>query len=89
MESLPPSAQSNNTYSAAPSSEAPLSKKLDLWRRRLQRAHETLDRQGVVLYTWRRGGDVIEEAVGLVRKTMKEMGVEEGVGEKPDLKNKR
>lgn len=47
---------------------ASLNKKLELWRRRLQRAHETLDSQGVRLYTWRRGEDVVLEAVGIVRE---------------------
>lgn len=46
----------------------PINKKLELWRRRLQRAHETLDSQGVRLYTWRKGEDVVLEAVGIVRE---------------------
>lgn len=45
----------------------PVNRKLELWRRRLQRAHEMLDRDGVKLYTWRRGEDVGLEAVGIVR----------------------
>ncbi|KUI65172.1 hypothetical protein VM1G_00055 [Cytospora mali] len=48
----------------------PVNKKLELWRRRLQRAHETLDSRGVKLYTWRRGEDVALEAVGIVRDAM-------------------
>ncbi|KAI1454908.1 hypothetical protein F4805DRAFT_477197 [Annulohypoxylon moriforme] len=55
---------------------AAVNKKLDLWRRRLQRAQETLDRQGVKLYTWRRGDEVVDEAVGIVRSCLKEMGVQ-------------
>lgn len=47
-----------------------INKKLELWRRRLERAHETLDREGVRLYTWRRGQDVVLEAVGLVKETL-------------------
>ncbi|KAK9776034.1 putative gluconokinase [Seiridium cardinale] len=89
MESLPPSTYPKNSYNTGMPSDAPLSKKLDLWHRRLQRAHETLDREGVALYTWRRGGDVVEEAVGLVRNKMKEMGIRVGEGEKRDLKDKR
>ncbi|KAK6086972.1 male sterility protein [Seiridium cupressi] len=89
MESLPPSTYPKNSYNAGMPSDAPLNKKLDLWHRRLQRAHETLDREGVALYTWRRGGDVVEEAVGLVRNKMKEMGIKVGEGEKRDLKDKR
>jgi hypothetical protein len=44
-----------------------VNKKLELWRRRLDRAHDILDQQGVPLYTWRKGYDVIEEAAGIVR----------------------
>lgn len=44
-----------------------MNKKLELWRRRLARAHEQLDSQGVALYTWRTGHDVIAEAVGIVK----------------------
>lgn len=46
----------------------PINKKLELWRRRLERAHETLEREGVRLYTWRKGDDVVSEAVGIVRE---------------------
>ncbi|KAK3332545.1 hypothetical protein B0T19DRAFT_344987, partial [Cercophora scortea] len=53
--------------------EQPINKKLDLWRRRLARAHETLDALGVPLYTWRRGEDVIMEAEGIVREALKGM----------------
>ncbi|KAJ4391714.1 hypothetical protein N0V93_005334 [Gnomoniopsis smithogilvyi] len=53
---------------------SPVNKKLDLWRRRLERAHEMLDREGVRLYTWRRGEDVVLEAVGLVKENMRESG---------------
>lgn len=58
----------------------PPNKKLDLWRRRLQRAQEALDRQGVALYTWRRGDEVVDEALGIVRAALADMGV--GVGER-------
>jgi len=70
----PPSGSSrSSTVSPAPSvNEAPLDKKLQLWRTRLERAQDTLDRLGVALYTWRRGHDVIEEAVGIVQKAMGE-----------------
>lgn len=89
MDSLPTPAYQNNTYNTNLAPDAPLNKKLDLWHRRLHRAHETLDKQGVALYTWRRGNDVINEADGLVRQAMKEMGVKVGQGEKPNLKNRR
>ena len=49
-----------------------VNKKLELWRRRLARAHEILDEQGVALYTWRRGYDVIEEATGIIKAALEE-----------------
>ncbi len=57
-----------------PPTAATVNKKVDLWLRRLSRAHELLDAQGVKLYTWRRGEDVIAEAEGIVREAMR--GVE-------------
>ncbi|OAQ61165.1 actin cytoskeleton organization protein App1 [Pochonia chlamydosporia 170] len=50
-----------------------VNKKLELWRRRLARAHEQLDSQGVALYTWRTGHDVVAEAVGIVKSAREEM----------------
>ncbi len=50
-----------------------VSRKVDLWRRRLARAQETLDHHGVQLYTWRRGDDVVLEAVGIVREALREV----------------
>lgn len=67
--------QQGATANTNPSSNAAANKRLDLWRRRLERAHEALDRQGVQLYTWRRGDEVIAEAVGIVREEMKTMGI--------------
>ena len=49
-----------------------LNKKVELWMRRVARAHEVLDQQGVALYTWRRGEDVVAEAEGIVRGAMKQ-----------------
>lgn len=57
--------------------QAPMNKKLELWRRRLERAQDTLTQHGVPLYTWRRGEDVVAEAVGIVRECMKELGQRE------------
>ena len=67
-----------STYSAAstPTGSPTLgavNRKLEMWKTRLVRAHEALDRQGVQLYTWRRGQDVEAEAVGLVKKAMEEV----------------
>ncbi|KAI1393297.1 actin patch protein 1 [Hypoxylon trugodes] len=89
FEALPPSAaggmygSSNNRYGNGYGSGSgsgggtppPLvNKKLDLWRHRLQRAQEVLDRHGVALYTWRRGDEVVDEAVGIVKRCLEEIG---------------
>ncbi|KAI0427351.1 hypothetical protein F5Y09DRAFT_333420 [Xylaria sp. FL1042] len=58
-------------------SQGPLNKKVELWRRRLQRAQDTLSQHGVPLYTWRRGEDVVAEAVGIVKEAMRELGMRE------------
>ncbi|KAI1770469.1 hypothetical protein F4818DRAFT_450405 [Hypoxylon cercidicola] len=63
---LPPPMYGAATYNGnGGGSTTPPNKKLDLWRRRLQRAQETLDHQGVALYTWRRGDEVVDEALGI------------------------
>lgn len=59
-------------------SPPPVNKKVDMWRRRVARAHDTLDHIGVQLYTWRKGDDVIKEAEGIVRQAMRENGRREG-----------
>lgn len=46
----------------------PVNKKIELWLRRLERAHDALEREGVRLYTWRKGNDVVSEAVGIVKE---------------------
>ncbi|KAJ1337245.1 Phosphatidate phosphatase APP1-like protein [Microdochium nivale] len=51
-------------------------RKVDLWQARMQRAHETLDDLGVPLYTWRRGVDVIDVTESLIKRSLKELGVE-------------
>ncbi|KAK4188673.1 hypothetical protein QBC35DRAFT_514594 [Podospora australis] len=77
---LPPSALSSGSITpphisgngnTAGNSAAVVNKKVDLWLRRLARAHETLDELHVPLYTWRRGEDVIKEAEGIVREALK------------------
>ncbi|KID85342.1 actin patch protein [Metarhizium guizhouense ARSEF 977] len=55
-----------------------VNKKLELWRRRLARAHEQLDHQGVALYTWRTGHDVVAEAVGIVTSAQEDMKRRQG-----------
>jgi len=59
-----------------PNNNALPNKKLDLWKRRWKRAKEILDSKGVELRSWRVGSDVCLEAVQMVEKTMREMGVE-------------
>lgn len=60
----------------------PVDRRVDLWRRRLERAHDTLDQQGIKLYTWRRGDEVVAEAVGIVREELRAMGVRPEVSRK-------
>ncbi|KAK0389010.1 hypothetical protein NLU13_2587 [Sarocladium strictum] len=62
----------NSTPTGSPTLGA-VNKKLEMWKRRLARAHEVLDQQGVQLYTWRRGQDVVAEAVGIVKREMEEV----------------
>ncbi|KAH6681845.1 hypothetical protein B0J14DRAFT_623637 [Halenospora varia] len=59
-----------------PNPNAPINKKLDLWKRRWKHAQNILGPKGVALRSWRTGSDVCLEAVQLVEKTMREMGVE-------------
>ncbi|KAI0417082.1 hypothetical protein F5X98DRAFT_168271 [Xylaria grammica] len=79
IDSDPPSAvaKSRNSSPGTPPSpnQGPLNKKVELWRRRLERAQDTLSHHGVPLYTWRRGDDVIAEAMGIVKEAMNELGV--------------
>ncbi|KAI4158859.1 MAG: hypothetical protein LQ346_009115 [Caloplaca aetnensis] len=67
------SSSSNNNVDGA--SEGPTrSKKEELWLQRWARAKRILEREGVVLKSWRVGGDVMGKAVGLVEKAVKEGG---------------
>ena len=56
---------------AAPGSS--YSKKEEVWRRRWARAEELMRREGVVLRTWRVGGDVMGVCVELVERAGREM----------------
>ncbi|KAM0324302.1 hypothetical protein ACHAQA_008079 [Verticillium albo-atrum] len=76
---LGPRRTNTQSTSGSPAGSPPLgatavNKKVELWRRRLERAHETLSAQGVRLYTWRRGDDVMAEAVGLVEQETRRSG---------------
>lgn len=55
---------------------APMSKKLDLWKRRWIRAKDILDSRGVALRSWRVGSDACPEAIQMIEKALAEMGVE-------------
>ncbi|KAL8388665.1 hypothetical protein RB599_010006, partial [Gaeumannomyces hyphopodioides] len=61
------------TAGAAAAATTALDKKVALWHGRLTRAHEVLAREGVALYTWRRGDDVVLEAQAIVRDALREM----------------
>ncbi|GAB1320070.1 nucleolar DEAD-box protein required for synthesis of 60S ribosomal subunit [Madurella fahalii] len=89
MDALPPisgaypnhsSIAETATQSNGPAAVAAINKKVDLWLRRLSRAHETLDAHGVKLYTWRRGDDVIAEAEGIVKEALRKVNSERSGG---------
>lgn len=48
-------------------------KKEEVWRRRWVRAEEVMRREGVMLRTWRVGGDVMDECVGLCERALKQI----------------
>ncbi|SPO00600.1 related to actin cytoskeleton organization and biogenesis [Cephalotrichum gorgonifer] len=62
--------QDSNYANANAGANAAVNKKLELWRRRLERAQDVLEGKGVALYTWRRGQDVMHEAEGIVRAAL-------------------
>ncbi|TRX88158.1 hypothetical protein FHL15_010956 [Xylaria flabelliformis] len=74
------STNSSGTSTPAPGGSpnnegGPVNKKLELWRRRLERAQDTLSQHGIPLYTWRRGEDVVMEATGIVEEAMRDLRV--------------
>lgn len=74
FDPLPGSPSGSVATAASGGNVAPsVNKKLEIWRRRLARAHEILDQQGIQLYTWRRGDDVIAEAEGIVKQALEDM----------------
>jgi phosphatidate phosphatase APP1 len=81
-DALPDAAYQQSSSTTTTTQASAVNKKLDLWRRRLARAQETLDRQGVALYTWRKGSDVAAEAEGIVAEAMKKLGVGGGWGKR-------
>ncbi|UKZ77140.1 hypothetical protein TrVFT333_004858 [Trichoderma virens FT-333] len=68
-----PNSRSGNTSPSGSPTMGAVNKKLELWRRRLARAHDQLDHLGVALYTWRKGQDVEAEAVGIIKRYMEEL----------------
>ena len=50
----------------------PLGKKEELWRRRWARAQDILEDRGVMLRSWRVGGDVADDAIGLIERAQRE-----------------
>ncbi|KAL7792488.1 hypothetical protein V8C37DRAFT_402435 [Trichoderma ceciliae] len=75
----PNSRSGNSSPSGSPTMGA-VNKKLELWRRRLARAHEQLDHLGVALYTWRKGQDVEAEALGIIKRYLGELEKEARAG---------
>jgi phosphatidate phosphatase APP1 len=78
FDPLPGPTYGQQTASGTQSPPAVVNKKVDMWRRRLARAHDALDHIGVQLYTWRKGDDVIAEAEGIVRRELEELGRKKG-----------
>ncbi|TAQ85685.1 Phosphatidate phosphatase/4-nitrophenylphosphatase [Chlorociboria aeruginascens] len=70
------STDSSDDEAYSPTPSVPVNKKLDLWKRRWKRAKDILDSKGVPLRSWRIGEDVSLEAVQMVEKTFKKMGIE-------------
>lgn len=60
-----------------PGAQQPLNKKEEMWKRRWRRAKDILDREGVMLRTWRVGEDVMNECIDVVQgeiQGMKQLG---------------
>jgi len=53
--------------------EPQLNKKEETWRRRWKRAKEIMDKEGVMLRTWRVGADVMDECVSVAEKELHRM----------------
>lgn len=49
-----------------------LSKKEEMWKRRWARAKEIFDDKGVLLRSWRKGDDVMDEAIRLIERAERE-----------------
>ncbi|RAL03731.1 actin patch protein 1 [Aspergillus ibericus CBS 121593] len=72
--SLSKSTTSGDSDSSTAVPVAPLpNKREELWRRRWERAHDLLEKQGVVLGSWRVGQDVQDVSAWLVEEAMKDI----------------
>ncbi|PYI02669.1 actin cytoskeleton organization protein App1 [Aspergillus sclerotiicarbonarius CBS 121057] len=66
------SGDSNPNPTTAPAAPLP-NRREELWRRRWERAHELLEKQGVVLGSWRVGHDAQDVSAWLVEEAMKDI----------------
>lgn len=53
-------------------------KKEEMWKRRWARAKDILEREGVVLRSWRVGTDVMDDCIAIVEGNLRELRHEEG-----------
>ncbi|KAL2823001.1 hypothetical protein BJX63DRAFT_376048 [Aspergillus granulosus] len=68
-DNYPPSRASSVNYSVPPQAPLP-NKREELWRRRWERASEILSDRGVVLASWRKGKDVQDVSLWLVKESL-------------------
>ncbi|KAK2832651.1 hypothetical protein FQN49_006882, partial [Arthroderma sp. PD_2] len=72
--SMPPAPFTRrNSYQTSETQTGSLNKREEMWLRRWERARETLDREGVPLYSWRDGGEVEELCLHLVRGAQRDI----------------
>ncbi|KAL5624150.1 hypothetical protein BROUX41_004210 [Berkeleyomyces rouxiae] len=69
----PVAAMTSAAAAATPPAQTPaaVQRRIDLWQTRLNDAQWKLDRIGIPLYTWRKGRDVMEEALGIIQAQQK------------------
>ncbi|KAL3458141.1 hypothetical protein BJX64DRAFT_267309 [Aspergillus heterothallicus] len=70
-DSCPPSRASSVSSNASPQAPLP-NKREELWRRRWERASDILGDRGVVLGSWRKGQDVQDVSLWLVKEAFKQ-----------------
>lgn len=65
---------SNTDFNTGNPQQAPIvNKKEEMWKRRWARAKTIMEKEGVVLRTWRVGADCMDECTGLVEVALKEV----------------